>query len=393
MLWVALEFPPLPSGTLEHLAAWACQFTPKVSLEPPHSLVLEVASSLRLFDGLERLSERLHDGLTAMGFSARVAAAQTARAALWRARSATQCIEEVSVEAAFSAEACVFLKGLGIVTIAQVLKLPRDGLARRCGRQIVEDLDRALGTLPEPREFFVPPQRFAASVELPAEVVDAPALLFAARRLLIQLEGLLAARQAGVRGFRLILLHRHEKATVLDVGLASASRDAERFGQLLRERLAALCLARPVEALRLEADDLAPLDARTAGMFGDASADEESWARLLERLRARLGREAVHGLATHPDHRPEYAWRRVEPGEWDPKLAPAPGPRPLWMLERPRHIEEAQFVLLAGPERIESGWWDGDEAQRDYFIVRFPDATLGWIYREQEGWFVHGLFA
>jgi len=51
------------------------------------------------------------------------------------------------------------------------------------------------------------------------------------------------------------------------------------------------------------------------------------------------------------------------------------------------------FTLLSGPERIECGWWDGDEARRDYFIARFSDSSLGWVYREAGAWFLHGLFA
>ena len=109
-------------------------------------------------------------------------------------------------------------------------------------------------------------------------------------------------------------------------------------------------------------------------------------------LAASRGATAVCGLATHPDHRPEHAWRRVEPGEWDPHEFRQPGPRPLWLLE-PRKLEEGQFELLAGPERIESGWWDGDEAGRDYFVARFKNASLAWIYREIGEWFLHGLFA
>src|SRR6185295_14637619 len=92
---------------------------------------------------------------------------------------------------------------------------------------------------------------------------------------------------------------------------------------------------------------------KTGGLFGDAVAEEEDWARLLERLRVRLGAQAVSGLATQPDHRPEHAWRRVEPGEWDPREYRQPGPRPLWLLD-PRKIKQGEFTTLAGPERIES---------------------------------------
>ena len=127
-------------------------------------------------------------------------------------------------------------------------------------------------------------------------------------------------------------------------------------------------------------------------MFGDAAAEEEDWTRLVERLRARLGRDAVCGLATQPDHRPEHAWRRTEPGEWDPRELRQPGARPLWLLEPPRRIAETQLALLAGPERIECGWWDGDEAKRDYFVARLQQ-SLAWVYREAGEWYLHGLFA
>jgi protein ImuB len=50
-------------------------------------------------------------------------------------------------------------------------------------------------------------------------------------------------------------------------------------------------------------------------------------------------------------------------------------------------------VLLAGPERIEAGWWDGEDVVRDYFIARTRAGSLSWIYRATEGWFLHGLFA
>jgi protein ImuB len=391
MLWLALHFPPLPPGTLEAIAAWACQFTPKVSLEPPQGLLLEIDGSLRLFGGLEALGGMIEAGIAAMGLAAGIATAETPRAALWLSGSSCESLEEVGIEAVCGGESLEFLRGIGVATVGELLRLPREGLAHRCGQALVDDLDRALGALPEPRSFYSPPPRFAAQLELPAQVTHAEGLLFAARRLLVQLEGLLAARQEGVREFVLTLFH-DDGISKIPVGCASAAREAQRLAELLREKLGATALAQPVEAIRLEAGDFEPLHGRSGGMFGDAGAEAESWARLLERLRARLGHEAVSGLATHPDHRPEHAWRRVEPGEWDPHDFRQPGPKPLWLLER-RRLGENPFVLLAGPERIESGWWDGDDARRDYFVARLPNAALVWIYREGGEWYLHGLFA
>jgi protein ImuB len=390
MLWVALHFPCLPPEALPPIAAWACQFTPRVSLEPPQELLLEVQGSLRLFGGFASFKRELAAGLAELGYPFSFASADTARAALWLSRGEGEAFEALPVGVTrFDGE---FFNSIGIRTVGELLRLPREGLGQRCGARLLVELDRALGAVPEPRAFFLPPPSFTAKLELPAEVTHAEGLLFGARRLLVQLEGLLAAQQAGIRAFVLKLIHAHAVETTVQVALASPARAVERLAQLLRERLGNTSLIKPVEALRLEASDFVPLHGRSGAMFGDPAGEAEGWARLVERLRARLGHDAVCGLATQPDHRPEHAWRRVEPGEWDPREFRQRGARPLWLLE-PRKLEEDGFVLLAGPERIESGWWDGDDAKRDYFVARLPNSSLAWIYREAGEWHLHGLFA
>jgi protein ImuB len=391
MLWVALHFNTLPPGTLEQLAAWACQFTPRVSLEPPQALLAEVQGSLRYFGGLAELAARLRGGLGELGHEATLAVAATPRAALWRARGGNRKLKELPLSVTRHEEA--FFKSIGISTVGELLALPREGLAKRCGQALLDDLDRALGTLPESRAFFALPASFDASLELPGAVTQAEGVLFAARRLLVQLEGLLTARQEGTRGLVLTLAHSRKRSDV-EIRLASPARATERFARLLHEKLSVVALREPVEAIRLRAGDFVPLHPASAGMFGDARAEGEAWAQLQERLQARLGAGALHGLTPQPDHRPEHAWRRVEPGEWDPREFVQPGPRPAWLLETPRRVAADAIELLAGPERIECGWWDGDDAKRDYFIAR-QGAALVWIYRETLGgeWYIHGVFA
>lgn len=390
MLWAALDFPGLAPTELPPLAAWACQFTPRVSVEPPQTLLLEVAGSLRFFGGREALLGALGRALGELGLTAALADAPTARAALWRARSGAVALDAVPLSAIGTDEA--FFAAIGVATVGELAALPREGLAVRCGQRLLDELDQALGRLPEAREFFAPPERFNVELELPAEVSEAPALLFAARRLLAELCGLLAARQSGVRAFTLTLVHRDRSRRTVTVELASAARELERLSQLLREKLATLALAEPVEAIALDAGDFTPLGAPSRGLFGDRTAEAEEWAGLLERLQARLGRDAVYGITPFPDHRPEHAWRRVAPGEWDPHDFVQPGPRPAWLYERPRRVAQTELVLLAGPERIACGWWDGDEARRDYFVAELG-SSLAWVYREEGAWYVHGLFA
>jgi protein ImuB len=411
MHWVALHFPQLrrqalsrghappepEREALEAAAAWAGGFSSRVSLEPPQALLLEAGGSLRRFGGRWRFLARLREGLSRLGFEARIGEAASARAALWLARGNGGRLEAQSTAVLdLAPQAQALLSSLGVHTVGGLMRLPRDGIALRFGPKLLEEIDQAMGRATEAREAFVPPPRFSSRLLLPAPVAQAERALFAVRRLLEQLEGFLAARQAGVRAFSLLLLHQGRPATEVRLGLAGPSRDKEHFTGLLRDRLGALVLKAPIEAIRLEADALEVLPGKSGSLLHDATSGGEDWARLAERLGARLGSGRVHGVDVHPAHRPEQAWRPVLPGAAFSSGPPpaVPPPRPVWLLDPPRRIAEGEFALLAGPERIESGWWDGAEACRDYFVARTGESSLAWIYREREGnWFLHGYFA
>jgi len=400
--------PPEPEReALAAVAAWAGQFTPRVSLEPPQALLLETEGSLRYFGGRWKFLARLREGLSGLGFEVHLGEAPTAHAALWLARGGGTRLETLPVAVlGLEAPQRELLAGLGIGTLGGLLRLPRDGIARRFGAGLLDELDRARGTAADARAWFTPPPRFDARLVLPSPVSYAQGVLFAAGRLVEQMEGFLAARHAGVREFRLDMEHEDTAATRVCVKLAGPARDKEHFIRLLRERLATLVLKSPIEAIRLEAGSLENLPERNKNLFNDRPGSEEEWLRLIERLQARLGSEAVHGLGTHEDHRPERAWVPVSPGqEFPPAGDHKNSPRPLWLVDPPRRLAEGEFALLAGPERIDSGWWDGAEARRDYFIAR-TGRSLAWIYRERgarnceappdpqrQGWFLHGIFA
>lgn len=408
------------AGLLAELACWAAQFTPQLALDAPDCVVLDIGASLKLFGGLEALMTRIAHGGAALGLELALAAAPTPLAARWLAMSGGGRIVEHRAQLparlaplpvdmlaccadekhAVRPESIALLQAIGIATLGQCLHLPRDGLARREAQAVTRALDRALGRLPDPRVPFVPPQVFRSRIELPVPSADADQLGFAARRLLAALDGHLAARQAGIEHFRLQLEHDEQPATTLTVHLGVIARDEARCALLAREHLAALSLAAPVTAVALEAAQILPLPGESGALFGPRPGGSEPAAArslLVERLRARLGEAAVGGLAAHADHRPERAWQAVAPRAAASVRAAAPlQPRPVWLLPEPQPLAGCDTLqLLAGPERIESGWWDGHDIARDYHIALGPQGRLLWVFRELGGedrWFVHGIF-
>jgi protein ImuB len=431
----------------------ALAFTPNVSLQPAaepgkaaDTVLLEVQASLRYFGGLDRLLERLRACVEPLGHALAIASATTPQGAavLARVEPPPLCrTREATRQALVGAPVWLLgpgrahweaLQGMGLRQIGDVLGLPRAGLARRFGETLLAELDAAFGERADPREPIVPARMFDSRLELFARADSSEQVLHGAQVLLARLVAWLAAQHAFVRRFRLLMHHetrwqqgdRTPQATALEIALAEPSRDSAHLLVLLRERLAQVQLPAPTLELALQAEDIVKRAAPNGELFPTRQSEDEGLTRLIERLQARLGAARVQRLAAIEDHRPERASRLqgdalVHPSRLPERAARragrpttggaqtiAPSARPVW-LQAPEPLAEKNarplldgrpLGLLSGPERIESGWWDAELAERDYFIAEAADGALVWIYRarlplsasSEGGWFLHGRF-
>lgn len=424
-----LTFPRAPAGELGALheaALWALHFTPQVALQEA-GLVLDITASLRLFDGLNNLTAQLICGINDLGICAHMACAPTASAAWLLARSASDCQDKPLIErlAAVPLAALVSaqphlgtLIGIGCHTLGQLRGMPRTGIARRFGNTLLREIDRAYGDEAEVHDWFSAPASFDVRLELAAQVSHTDALLFAARRLLLQLTGWLNAHQSAINSITLWLHHettrqRDRRSTPVHIQLANASRDPTHLTLLMRERLGQIVLIAPVIEVSLAANQFVALATPNTELFPSAAAQTESIVLLIERLQSRLGNEAVCRLSVVADHRPEKSYalqpiRRSSQPMRNCKTSVAAPPmmvRPTWLLAQPlalitrqhKPFYQSPLTLLVGPERIESGWWDDALTLRDYFIAENENHALLWIFRQRvgnadSGWFLHGYF-
>lgn len=439
----------------------ALAFTPNVSLQPgqgaacEHTVLLEVQASLRYFGGLERLLAQLHRALAPLGHAVRVASAATAQGAAVLARvepaPARPHYPDLAATRQALAAAPVWLvgpakehwdalQGMGLRHIGDLLAVPRAGLARRFGEALLAEIDAAFGRRPDPRQPIALAPTFESRLELFARADSSEQVLHGASVLLERLVAWLSAQHAFVRRFRLLMHHegrchdsgRTPQATVLEIALAEPSRDSAHLIVLLREHLARLQLPAPTLELGLQAEDIVKRAAPNSELFATPQNENEGLTRLIERLQARLGADRVQRMSAGDDHRPERASRlRTADAAWRPARIARPGrpagtppvavgatnaavhgraARPVWLEPLPAPLQESRsrplldgqaLRLLCGPERIESGWWDAELAERDYFVAEAADGALVWIYRArlplaasagQGGWFLHGRF-
>jgi protein ImuB len=471
-----LERSPRAERTLlEALAVIGHRFTPGVILEPPDGLLLEVQASLALFGGIDRLRAALCEALDARAPGFRVAVAPTPLAALWLSRSGSEESNDETLVSRLGplplavtrwpATVLGLLEGVGVTTIGDCLRLPRDGFARRAGKAYLEALDKSLGKHADPRAAFETSKHLDFEIELADETTSLPIFVDAVTRMTEELARELKIRQAQVGKLKLVFEHRRIEPTVHRLELLESTGHRLRLLELLCDKLERTELPAPAAALRLSAGPLEPAIAEDGRLFkGEASAESGARARLVERLRGRLGEAAVHGLAPAADHRPERAWTATEvPGVLlrrnqrrlpsgcrasgrdatstasdertppdartardsstpDARTTPdsstspdartarvpmrgVPGEwveRPLWLLPLPEPLRcvagrpqlDGGLRMIDGPERIESGWWDGNDVGRDYFVAVGHGGERLWVFRDRADcrWYLHGRF-
>lgn len=405
------EYDPRDSERWRQLlAAWAYRFSSQVSTDLAHAIVLEVGHSLQLFGPWPRLEARMREELHALGFRHRLIVAPHPHAARVLANAHDglavgdntylHALGQLPVErAGLSPEMAHSLSRMGLRRLRQVFALPRDALNRRFPRDVLQHLDRLRGA-DAPLTWYRPPDVFDERIEFEHEVESSQALLFPLRRLTADLAAFLAGRDGGVQRFIVKLEHDPARAggithSEVEIGLLSAEREPAMLFELARGRIEQAQVPAPVRGMQLVARELPPFVPAERDLFDPRPQQAVPWAQLRERLRARLGDEAVQATGWRPDHRPEHAVA----GETHPrKMADMPTLlRPGWLLSQPMPLRDRVQQVIAGPERIESGWWDDEDIRRDYYLIETTQGQRAWVFRiagEQAGPFMlHGWFA
>lgn len=433
---------------MQALGHWAYQFTPSVSLHwPLHGasagILLEVAPSLSLFGGLDALRNRIEQGLSALQLQAGMGISVTATSAWWMAQcqaSPGACITEPSSLSALlpalpvhvldQAHAHLLtLERCGIRTLHQLLQLPRSGVSRRFGAALLREMDCGFGQHAELRTWLQPPPVFNLRREMPFHTLHLQGLLNVAQPMLEALQWWLQGQHAGTTRLDWVFHHGRQavrqsapEQTLRQVRSAEPQQQADAWLQLLQDELTRQPLQLEVCDISLNVHQLDALPEKTQALFPGPQEQQEAWSALLGRLHARLGNAQLAIPHAHPDPRPEYAHallhtavpesQRVRPvrGTEHPTAglsSPLRLPRPLWFLPQPerlpvqhnRPIQKGPLVFLAGPERIEFGWWDSPVTRRDYFIAQDTEQRQLWIFRERneqgptQRWYLQGLYA
>lgn len=437
---------------LEALADWCDRYTPLVALDGADGLFLDITGCAHLFGGEEALVDALLGRCLEQGFRARAGLASTPGAAWAAARfSSGHAVLDDGCEKSFFVDLPLAalrleegtisrLEGVGLRTSGAVMSAPRAPLARRFGAMLLLRVDQALGEIDE----VISPRRPIAPFSVERHLAEPVGLIEDIERLVLVLAGSLKQdlerRGEGARLFELLLFRVDGAVSRISASASLPMRDPVAIGRLFRERLAALGEALEpgygFDLVRLAAGATASLDTPQADLGGEDRTDSEDIALFADRVRARLGREAMLSPLLVESHLPERAASLV-PADSGPPERRAPvlprgeadvlpsrraPERPLRLFRRPEPIDvpatdvpegpplnfrwrrAMHRVLRAeGPERIAPEWWREDKGAptRDYFRVEDNRGHRYWLFREglydgagvSPRWYLQGISA
>ncbi len=423
--------PKGDAAALMRLMFWARRWGPFSAKDGDDGLIVDTTGTAHLFGGEDALLSDVQARLARAGLTAQVALAPTWGAAWGLARYGGQrhvChdltdLYPLPVAALrLSGDTLLLLRRLGLRRIGDLAAIPRLPLMRRFARAPDWDnpltrLDQAMGQLPEPVAAPDPPPDFIAEARLAEPVFDPTDWL---PGLIDELARKMAEQDRGCRRLCLSVFRVNGERRDIRVSTAAPSRDAAHLLRLFAGRLGQLDPSYGFDLIRLLAEATEPLAAAQVSLDGNADTVLHL-SRLIDRLVARFGPDAIVRPVPVESHIPERSEGTAEPMLAGSPSAPRPD-RPIRLFDPPEEVRvlyavpegpPALFVWRrqqitvarhAGPERIAPEWWRDSPGTRlrDYFRIEDTVGRRLWLYREGlvgDGrgglprWFIHGVFA
>lgn len=409
---------------LQELAETLYCFTPQITLHRKDSLLLEIGASLRLFDGLHMLQQKIRDQLMARELQHQQGIASTPRAAALFARYQYFCQQrghynnhatQLSLQdmpialLELSKKTIEQCHDIGLQRLGELLRLPRDALAKRFSIETRTYLQQLTGERDDPQTSITLPETFTRERFYIDGLIKHDDLLAPMQQLLDELERYLQLRRLHSLGIQWTFQRFSKEKNALTVQVSEPQQSASIFLSLTRLQLNSIPLDSPVECITLHANHFNRV-APANNDFFSRQRNHRDASLLLDTLRTRLGAQALWQPHHDQQHLPESGLQHDEEkssgkhSEKNKPVEPTSIPeRPLWLLPQPETLTQQKnqlywqgqtLQIVRGPERIESHWWETAIA-RDYFIALSGQQCLCWIYQDRfnKAWYLHGIFS
>ena len=395
--------PDIERRSLHRLAIWAYQYSHQVAIWNK-GLCIEVSKSKLLFGDLAEFSQIIKQSAIlqknrvhiAFGYTPEMAALFLKQKVRPREHAFYKTLHQIPIEAInIQDNQKKRLKNMGFRTIGDYFTATSRSRQSRLHQDTYQYLDAVAGRHQTPLTWFTPPAVFNQSIGFIKGLESINMLKFPANRLVQDATNWLNQRQCATTEIRWKLTLEDRTTESLHILLKQAANNTSALSEPTWLKLEKLNLRSSIIEIRLQINHLQQATLTNHDLFTKAHDSDRS--QLINRLIARLGSDCITTPCRIQDSRPEYA-NQLKKCQLSHPLPDIP-PRPIWLLDSPKplgySLEKAGHVLLQGPERVETGWWDFKPVCRQYWIGTCHHERISWIYEDQHSkiWWLAGWFA
>ena len=414
------------------LHRWADRYSPRVALEPPDGLAVDISGCAHLFGGERAMAEAMLDDMADLKVTARIGIGNTRRAARGFARHGEQTVTASDPQAEpaqiaalplaaleLEPKTLMELRRLGLSTIGELSAFKSSELARRFSVHLTDALDALRGHRSDPVVPSSRPPVFAAQMTLPEPVMRLDGITAILGRLAERVCARLHDQGYAARGMALTVRSVDTGDHELRIGFASPTQDTAPILRQFVRPLESLELAFGADWFRLLALDTDIFRHGQLRMGQAEDAMQDALDQTLTTLGNRLGFDRLFVPIAGHGHTPERerAFRPAvdAPVRKDaPRLTRYPRPELTYAPERlhiirpgvpPQRFQWRREVFelrrADGPERVSPVWWDVSEAAlenrtRDYWRAVTQDGRCLWLMvlagQPERGWWLCGEF-
>lgn len=424
---------------LEQLAEQLYQFTPYIETyycqtKPAAGLLLEVSRCLKLFSGIEALSQLIFTYLRTTLYRFEFGLAHTAKGA-WLLSHQQYAITGTEDKQLFCArlntipvqylydfpQAVEMLEKTGFDTLGdialQITAQSTSSFKKRFGHAFTETLCSIFAIeqnfqqnslFEKPVNVYQPEEFFSENIQFDYPISQTGQLHWPIENMLHSLNTYLRKRQLECQQIEWQIYDIYRNREQLTVHCDNPQSHWQLLYDLTLIQLEQRQLPFEVDTLELHCKEARPIQNRSQTLAFDTRHKREgrsqNFAITAAKLKARLGDNAVFKISYCDSHLPETSNAKIPLSQTCQQQLPGThrfALRPGWLFEAPLAIESrpqglywhGYLSLLAGPERIHGNWWDNPVA-RDYFLAQRHDHLRLWVFLDlhKNSWHLHGIF-
>ncbi|GAB2808939.1 Y-family DNA polymerase [Ferruginibacter profundus] len=424
--------PELAKTSLTGLAAWCIRFTPAVAIDLPDGLLMDITGCAHLWGGEKQYLEEINNRFKQFGYDVRIAIADTIGTA-WAItrygqnnciiKSGEQTIALMQLPPSclrIDAAIAERLEKLGLRQINNFISMPRPSLRRRFGKELLQQLDKALGHEEETIIPVTPIEPYHERLPCLEPIVTATGIEIALQRLLDALCKRLQQEEKGLRMAVFKCYRIDGKIEKLEIGTNRPTCNTKHLFTLFEIKIDSIEPALGIELFTIDALKVEELTIAQEKLWENHyGIDDVGLSELLDRIAGKIGAGKIHRYVPDEHYWPERSFKVAssidEPVQTIWKMD---RPRPLQLLSKPEVIDVTapipdyppmnfrykgklhKIMKADGPERIEQEWWLQQGQHRDYYAVEDEEGHRYWLFRlghydvaKSYQWFIHGFFA